>query len=501
MTEEQDRDLAKVAKGACISFVGIISGRGLQLLSLITIARLFGSEITGLYVLGVTVSKITDLIARFGLHTGAMRFISINHKKDPQRVKGILISSISFSFFNGIFLGLLLYLFSGIISNSVFNKPELKEIIKLFAMGVPFMSSMMVLATASQGFHTTKHAVFARDIIQPFSNLLLIFVFTYMGLGTSSAVYAFVTSNILALAAGMSLLTKIFPPIKDRILKPVYELRNLISYSTPLLMAGFLHFLLSWTDAIMLGIMKTSQDVGIYNAATQVPLLLVIFLNASNSIYAPVIADLFHKGEKARIEKMFKTTTRWIYFIVLPASLIFVSSAREAMSIFGHDFVEKGTPVLIILTVAQFVNCITGGIGFTLSMTGRQKLELINSIVLVVLNVILNVLLIPRYNVVGAAIATATSIILINMLRLVEVYKLYQIHPYSRSYSKAFIPAVVSILLLLIVKLLELGFIWDIMFNIFIVGITFSIYIRITGFDETDKYIFKMVRAKLIAKT
>jgi O-antigen/teichoic acid export membrane protein len=200
------------------------------------------------------------------------------------------------------------------------------------------------------------------------------------------------------------------------------------------------------------------------------------------------------------MESMFKTATRWVYLIVLPISLILIFSAKGAMSFFGADFIEKGAPVLIILTVAQFVNCITGGAGFTLTMTGKQNLELINSVTVVLINIVLNYLLIPKYGVSGAAIATTISIISINLLRLAEVYKIYQIHPYSRSYLKLLIPAVISVLLILPIQFFGFQLIWNSVLNILIVTIIFSIFIRITGFDNEERYILSLIKQKFSIK-
>jgi len=57
--------------------------------------------------------------------------------------------------------------------------------------------------------------------------------------------------------------------------------------------------------------------------------------------------------------------------IALPLALILVFSPREVMSVFGSKFVADGVPVLIVLTAAQFINCITGAVGVTLNMMGK----------------------------------------------------------------------------------------------------------------------------------
>src|SRR3972149_4116933 len=103
-------DITKVAREAGTTLIGSVIGRGLFFITQVIIARFLGAEVFGLYILGLTILKITELISRFGLHAGAMRFVSIYRKESPSRVKGTLTSTLSISFINGIVLGVILFL-------------------------------------------------------------------------------------------------------------------------------------------------------------------------------------------------------------------------------------------------------------------------------------------------------------------------------------------------------------------------------------------------------
>lgn len=494
-----NKEVVKVAKGAGTAFAGSVVGRGLWFLCQVSVARFFGAEVFGLYILGVTALKLSELVARSGLHTGAMRFISINRKDSPGKVKGTLTAAVSISFLAGALLGALMHGASGAIAAGIFRKPELVPFIKAFSFGVPFMAAMNVVSMASQGFHTAKYSALVKDIIQPGLNLFFVLAVYYAGVGHMGAVYAFAASCAAAMLAGLWFTGRLAAAYSKGV-AAVYETGALIRYSLPLLFVGFLHFFLMWTDTIMIGMMRSSQDVGIYKAAAQIPLMLAMVLGAANSIYAPVVAELFHRGESEKMQRLFKTTTRWVYVIVLPASLWLAFSAREVMAVFGADFAARGVPVLLMLTGAQFINCVTGGVGYTLIMTGRQKLELGNSVALLSVNVALNLLLIPRYGIAGAAVATASSISLINLLRLLEVYWLYGMHPYAASYMKAFVPAAVSAALMMAAQQAGVQPPWSAALNFLVVGAIFFAYMRITGFDEDERYIMGLVRQKVASR-
>ena len=86
-------------------------------------------------------------------------------------------------------------------------------------------------------------------------------------------------------------------------------------------------------------------------------------------------------------------------------------------------------------------------VGYVLRMSGKQDIELVNAVVLLILNIALNLWLVPLYGIFGAALATGTSFTVISAARIVEVYVFLQMHPYDTNYHKPFVAAAAVILL------------------------------------------------------
>ncbi len=503
LSEDELKDIKKVAKGAGTTFIGSVIGRCLWFACQVIIARYFGAEVFGLYVLGLIVLKITELLSRFGLHAGAMRFVSIYRIDYPGKVKGTIISATLISFIVGIFLGGIVYLSAGFISESLFHNQGLSDIVKTFALCVPFMATMTVVSSASRGFHTTKYFVFIKHIVQNLVNLVLIILFILLGFGIFWVINAYIISHAIALLVGIYFIAKQFPGIKDRALKPVYEIKRLLSYSIPLLLNGFLQFLLLWTATIMLGYMSSPADAGIFRAASQIPALLIIILTANQSIYAPAVAEMYHLEQMERLEKIFKTTTRWIFFIVLPLTIVIIFSASELMAIFGSEYIVAGPNILVVLAIAQFINCVTGGVIPTLNMTGKQHIEMSNSFFMIIINIVLNYFLIPRYGTLGAAIATAVSIGTINLIRLLEVYIIYKIHPYNKDYIPGIACGVIIVVVLYFLgKHLPDHFcIVRLITSTFVVGVSFVLPLIVKGTCADDRILFDAVAKRFKLKT
>lgn len=497
--EFSEEDLKKVVKGAGTTLIGSSIGRGLLFLSQVIIARLLGVEAFGLFTLGFAAVKICEIIARLGLNSGGMRFVSIYRDESLSKLKGVIISAIGISFLNGTLIGSIFYFLSSVISQKIFHKPHLTETLQVFSLSIPFLSGMTVFSSLLQGFHTTKYTVYIRELIQPVSYVSLIIFFYFIGFGLNGAVYAFCLSYFLAFLAGFIFLRKLFSHFFDRHTKPDYELKNLVFYSIPLLFLGFLYYFLSWTNTLMLGFWSSTKDVAIYRAASQLPFIMPFFLSATNSVYAPLSADLYQKGEMQRLSDIFKATTRWVSYITIPIFIFLVFSAKEVMMLFGRKYVETGYIVLIILSFGQLVNSITGGVGFTLTMTGKQRLELANSIGTVILNIILTYLLIPTYGCIGAALAMSISTAIINTLRFFEVKRLYGLTPFNDKLFKTVPFFLISGLLIFILKSQNMySWHFGLVLNFIIVaGVAVTFFLFIFKFEPEDRYIIEKIKNKL----
>jgi O-antigen/teichoic acid export membrane protein len=219
-----------------------------------------------------------------------------------------------------------------------------------------------------------------------------------------------------------------------------FATRELLGYSVTLMGSGVLGFFLMWMDTLMLGLLGTSQQVGIYSAAARIAIFSNILLTSVNTIMGPTISRLFASRDMQGLASVYKAGARWIIHISLPLYLILFIFADEIMGLYGSTFLV-GAQALIILSVGQLINVSVGSAGYLLSMTGRARIELINRIITVVANFLLNWLLIPIMGINGAAIATAFSTSAVNLIRLMENYKLLKIHPFSK---KLFCPVTVG---------------------------------------------------------
>ena len=412
----------KLAKGAGLSFAGQIISTAFKFFTQISLAWLLGAKLFGIYTLGLVIYQVGDMFARIGLEIGAVRYVSIHYGSgDKQRLKGVLLQAIGLPFINGIVLGTAIFLGSDVIAQRVFNNPELVPIIRMFAIAIPFGASMTTGVFATTGFHTTKYRVCIWDILVPSINLLLAILLCTIGWQLWGAGMAWLLALILGLAATLYSIGNIFPEIVSKNIKPIFESKQLLKFSLPLSFGTFLWFFLIWTDLLLLGYFRTASEVGIYRAASQTAFLMILFTRSFVTIFTPMIATLYSQGKQEEVGKLFRTTSRWNFALTLPLFLILVIASKDLLSLFGAEFVSGALP-LTILAAGQLARSGAGGFSMhMLTMSGHQYLKLYGDLALAIINVTLNILLIPHWGLIGAAVATATSIAGVKLFQIMQV--------------------------------------------------------------------------------
>jgi O-antigen/teichoic acid export membrane protein len=188
-------------------------------------------------------------------------------------------------------------------------------------------------------------------------------------------------------------------------------------------------------QTIFLGTLSAVSAVGIFSAATRVNLLGQMFHQSIATVSRPIISELHDRGDRKSIASFYQTTTKWTFTLNLPLFLIVLLFPSTILGVFGASFVA-GATALSILAWRNLVEAGTGISGVVIDMTGRTKLKLINSVITTALILILNVLLIPRWGLAGAAAAALIASITLNFLRVSEVFLLYRMIPYDVSFFK-----------------------------------------------------------------
>jgi O-antigen/teichoic acid export membrane protein len=176
-----------------------------------------------------------------------------------------------------------------------------------------------------------------------------------------------------------------------------------------------MHLVMSWTDTIVLGIWRSTEEVGVYNVALKTAALLSLFIVAVSSIAAPKFAEIHASGDSATLERFAQDVVKVLSALAFPVLLLFLIWPGQVLQLFGGEF-AAGASALRVLSLGHFVNVALGGAAHLLVMTGHEKSVRNITIVTALLNLGMNLVLVPRFGPIGAAVATSVSLVTVPVL-------------------------------------------------------------------------------------
>ena len=217
--------------------------------------------------------------------------------------------------------------------------------------------------------------------------------------------------------------------------------REFWAFSAPRGVAAAFQITIIWFDLLLLSHLRDASEVGIYGAASRAVMIGTFALQAIRLAIAPQISRLLARGDRDQAQTVYQTATWWLIVVSWPLFLTLAIFGPALLGVFGPGF-DQGATALAILSFAMLVNLGTGNVTVVLLMGGKSSWNLLNTAVALCLNVGLNLVLIPRFGMEGAAIAWAVSIVVDNLMALTEVWLFLGMRPFGRGYLPAVTAAV-----------------------------------------------------------
>lgn len=385
---------------------------------ILLITNRYGSNSYGQFVLVITLLSIFSILPKFGLDVSLIKIISEQkaiHKL--KRISDIIKISLIVSAIFSIMVSLIILNTSNIIVD-IIDKNYMEYLIDIVAILLPAIVIIQIIASIFQGLKKTAYFILISNILNQFIFLLLLVFDTYFQYKDIYTLYSISIFISLIIAILILKLDNKFYSLNITRIK--INVKYIMDYSKPMLFISSVSMIFSWSDVLMLSSMATLEENGIYAVAYRLAMVTSIIMVSINSIAAPKFSELYKTQELERLKKLLKTTTNMTVIIGIPivSSLILLSDFF--MGLFGDEF-KEGSSVLIILSIGQLFNMLSGSSGWFLQMTNNHYVLQKVLIIFALINIGLNYILIPKYEAEGAAIATMLTVSCINIIYIIVV--------------------------------------------------------------------------------
>ncbi|MFL6139364.1 MAG: polysaccharide biosynthesis C-terminal domain-containing protein [Frankiaceae bacterium] len=447
-----DRALSRVARGGILGGVGAMVSGLLSFVVVIAVTRGFPAETAGSLFAASSVFLIVVAIVELGVDTGllhwlpryevARRWDAVNACLRVALIPTAVVSALG---------GLLLVLVGDVLTSltaSGNSSGTTAAMLRVMAVFVPVAAMHDLVLATTRAYRTMRPTVLVERIARSLLQVAAVVVAYAAGASDRTLALAWVAPYLPALLASIWWARRLHARHAQHVLGavdasatqgaakamtagepvPPGELslraiaRGFWSYTLPRAGARICQVALQRADIVLVAIMRSPREAAIYTAATRFLVLGQLAVQAIQQVMQPHLSRALARGDRAGAGRLFRVSTVWIVAATWPPYLLMVGYSHLALKVFGSGY-SAGEAVLVLLALTMLLSTAAGPVDVVLTMAGHSSLSLGNSVVALAADLGLDVLLIPRLGIKGAAIGWAVAIVLRNVLPLVQVHR------------------------------------------------------------------------------
>ncbi|WP_405303952.1 flippase [Methanobrevibacter sp.] len=380
----------------------------------ILMARYLGPTNYGIFGSAVSLTSLFGVFASLGIFSYLVRAISTDFENEAKYVNNTLGLKIFLSFFYMAIVFIVLIVLGW--------ERYVVGISMLYAFEYLIKTFQDVMYASFQAHEEIKYQAITYTIVTLLTFIFILFVI-FTDLGLLGITFAYIFANFIALCYAVFAMRKHF-------VKPSFSFdfsfyKVLIKAGIPFALTGFFYTIYYSIDIVMITQFLSTYSTGLYNSAYKLISVLALFYTIYSAVIFPVMSKLF-VDEKNLLNLSFVKSIKYLSFVTIPIAVFTVMYGYDIIGIYGAEFIEAGGVMKILIWTVCFL-FINGACSLILNASHQEYSVTKIYTIAAFFNVILNLFLIPTYDVYGAAIATVLSEILILFLQMYMVHKIDQL--------------------------------------------------------------------------
>ncbi|MDQ6765207.1 MAG: oligosaccharide flippase family protein [Verrucomicrobiota bacterium] len=489
---------AVLARGVFFNAIAFLASN-LRGIFMFLVARLLGSVILGTF--GLAWASM-DLLSKFGTlgfdYTG-ITFVAVAEAAgDRARSRQVLRIVLSISVVSSVVLAACGCWLTWNLGPRFGLRPELARAIAIMFLAIPGVALYRISTALSRGMGVMHHDIFSRGLTESLGTAAALLIAFSLGLRQLAPEVAAIAGTLASGLVAFVLARRLFFRSEARATCTSDEklMPELLRASAPIALYDLLNIGIMHIDVLMLGSFVgrapgvTLETLGIYAAGVQLVGGLRKVNQAFTPIFTPTIARQISAGRLREAEETYGYLARWMLALLLPATVVLALAAGAIMTVFGAGF-SRGGHWAAVVGAACAMNAFVG-LGETILMVERPQINLINSSVAFAAAVGLNLLLIPKFGPLGAALGMLVPYSLKGVLRAVQIWWLLQWRWPWRALLKPWAAALMPLPLVLLLRWNITGRAWEIVSALLYLG-GYVLAWKLIRLDQRDRAVLDLL--------
>lgn len=435
----------KQIRGSSLLLSGRMLSVGINFAAQVLMVRHLSTAEYGAWAYALSVVAFCQGFAVLGLDRAITRFIPIYHEKEEYAK---LFGTIVLVFGSVLFASLILI-------GGFFAAPEL--VAKMMAegsaqsLGLLYILIFLVPVEALDGlmlglfasFSNPRAIFFRKHLLGPLLKFAVVLFLIWFESGAFFLAYGYLAASMLGVAIYLWLFFRLL--YREGLMEKfrrgelAVPAREIFAFTIPMMSSDLVSIVIHSADALLLGYFHGATEVAYYRVVLPAAKLNTIVMTSFSMLFTPTASRLFARDDFAGINELYWRTAVWLALLSFPVFVVTFSVA-DALTVFlyGERYARSGI-ILALLSLGYYFSAALGFNGLTLKVIGKLKYVVNVNIAAAAVNVLINLLLIPRFGAVGAAVGTAGTMILHNILKQTGLRFASGVNLFDRQYLSFYV--------------------------------------------------------------
>ncbi len=410
--ERVAEDARELRRGVLTAYLGYVLKLGMPLLIALA-TRAYGAERWGRFVAAQAIVLLAARVCLFGLDKGLLWFV-------PQHGHERVFTALVPAACRACLVAALTTLGMWFTASSIPDFAASSTVLQITALGLLPLVGSELLLHATMGLRRMELQVAVRDTLNPLLQVLSALFLASLGLEDEGLAWAYVASQYVGLVVAWFGFRRLFRGAERAAALSFALPAGLSRYATPMWFAEMANSLLLRLDTLVLAALTSPATVGVWAIVSQFANALRQIRRTYDPMVTAITAKIAASHDPRRLSETFSYAVQMVSLTQLPVFAVFLEFSDAVLPLYGPGF-ERGSQSLVVLSACFLVSGGAGLAGLVVNGYGHSRLALINVLFSIVTQLVLLLVLAPRFGLLGAALATGLSLLATNALQLVQM--------------------------------------------------------------------------------
>jgi O-antigen/teichoic acid export membrane protein len=448
----------KQIRGSSLLLFGKLLSMGINFGSQVMIVRYLSTADYGAWAYALSVVAFFQNIAVFGLDRGITRFIPIYHEKNEyNKLFGTLILVFGSILLACAIIIAAFYIAPEQVARLVKDKDQPLALLFIMIFLIPSEAMDLLLTGLFASFTNPRAIFFRKHILGPLLRLGVVLLLMAFHSDVTFLAYGYIAASGLGVMMYCFMLFRLMKRegfFQHLQLKAInIPAKEIFAFTLPLLSSDLVNILTHSADTLLLGYFHNPTEVALYRVVLPAAHFNKLIMTSFGFLFTPLAARLLAKNDLAAINDLYWRTAIWMGVLSFPIFALTFSMAKPLTQfLYGARYIDSW-PFLQLISFGYFFSAALGFNGLTLKVLGKLRYIVTINIIAVIVNVGINLVLIPKYGALGAAVGTAGTMVVHNIFKQIGLRLTSGISIFDRQYLRFYLVIAGSATVLFLITL------------------------------------------------